>query len=81
MAAAPSSSSVTRSGVEYDEERAAAVKDMDPAARIEFELQSLSEGDDNSRDAVLKREIRDFSKSNPEIVAQLIRTWMKGDEP
>ena len=54
---------------------------MDPAARIDFELQSLSEGDDNSRDAVLKREIRDFSKANPEIVAQLIRTWMKGDEP
>ena len=47
----------------------------------DFELQSLS-GDDNeaSRDAMLKKEIRDFSQANPEIVAQLIRTWMKGDE-
>ena len=47
----------------------------------DFELQSLS-GDENeaSRDAMLKKEIRDFSQANPEIVAQLIRTWMKGDE-
>ena len=47
----------------------------------DFEIQSLS-GDENeaSRDALLKKEIRDFSTSNPEIVAQLIRTWMKGDE-
>ena len=82
MSAAPSSSSVTRTGGNIDEERAANAREaMDPAARIDFELQSLSEGDDNSRDAVLKREIRDFSKANPEIVAQLIRTWMKGDEP
>ncbi len=46
-----------------------------------FEIQSLS-GTDNeaSRDALLKKEIRDFSTTNPEIVAQLIRTWMKGDE-
>ena len=48
---------------------------------LDFELQSLS-GDENeaSRDALLKKEIRDFSTSNPEIVAQLIRTWMKGEE-
>ncbi len=47
----------------------------------DFELQSLS-GSENeaSRDALLKKEIRDFSTTNPEIVAQLIRTWMKGDE-
>lgn len=46
----------------------------------EFELQSLSGQDEESRDALLKKEIRDFSTSNPEIVAQLIRTWMKGEE-
>ncbi len=53
----------------------------DGAADIDFELQSLS-GDENeaSRDAMLKKEIREFSQTNPEIVAQLIRTWMKGDE-
>ena len=47
----------------------------------DFELQSLTEGEDEgSRDALLKKEIRDFSTQNPEIVAQLIRTWMRGDE-
>ena len=47
----------------------------------DFELQSLSGAENEaSRDALLKKEIRDFSTTNPEIVAQLIRTWMKGDE-
>ncbi len=46
----------------------------------DFELQSLSGQDEESRDALLKKEIRDFSTANPEIVAQLIRTWMKGEE-
>lgn len=47
----------------------------------EFDLPSLTDQDtSNSREVVLKREIRDFSKTNPEIVAQLIRTWMRGDE-
>lgn len=46
----------------------------------DFEIQSLAEGGEDSRDALLKKEIRDFSNSNPEIVAQLIRTWMRGDE-
>ena len=47
----------------------------------EFEIQSLSgEEDESSRDALLKKEIRDFSTSNPEIVAQLIRNWIKGEE-
>lgn len=47
----------------------------------DFDLPSLNEeGADESREAVLKREIRDFSKNNPEIIAQLIRTLMKNDE-
>ena len=47
----------------------------------DFEIQSLSGGEDEaSRDALLKKEIRAFSTENPEIVAQLIRTWMKGEE-
>lgn len=46
-----------------------------------YEFQSLSESDSElSREGMLKKEIRDFSKANPEIVAQLIRTWMKNDE-
>lgn len=46
----------------------------------DFEIQSLSGERTETREDVLKREIRDFSKTNPEIVAQLIRTWMRGDE-
>lgn len=46
----------------------------------EFELTSLSEEMPETRDEALKREIQDFSKNNPEIVAQLIRSWIRGDE-
>ena len=35
---------------------------------------------EENRELILKREVRDFSKTNPEIVAQLIRTWMKSDD-
>ena len=49
---------------------------FDPA-----DLPSLNDQDANeTREVVLKREIRDFSKNNPEIVAQLIRSWMKNEE-
>ena len=59
--------------------RAARPEDVDDS--YEFEIQSLSgEEDESSRDALLKKEIRDFSTSNPEIVAQLIRNWIKGEE-
>ena len=77
--AASSGANPAAANITYDEEemrrRAESESDYD------FEIQSLS-GDENeaSRDALLKKEIRDFSTSNPEIVAQLIRTWMKGDE-
>lgn len=33
-----------------------------------------------SKEQVLKKEIQEFSDQNPEIVAQLLRTWLKGDE-
>lgn len=46
----------------------------------DFEIQSLSGERTETREDVLKREIRDFAKTNPEIVAQLIRNWMRGDE-
>lgn len=49
---------------------------FDPA-----DLPSLNDQEANeTREVVLKREIRDFSKNNPEIVAQLIRSWMKNEE-
>lgn len=46
----------------------------------EFEIASLSEEAPETRDEVLKREIQDFSKNNPEIVAQLIRNWIRSEE-
>ena len=46
----------------------------------DFELMSLSEEQPETRDEALKREIQDFSKQNPEIVAQLIRNLMRGDD-
>lgn len=46
----------------------------------EFDIASLSEEAPETRDEVLKREIQDFSKNNPEIVAQLIRNWIRSDE-
>lgn len=46
----------------------------------EFELTSLNADAPETREEALKREIQDFSKHNPEIVAQLIRNWMRGDE-
>lgn len=49
------------------------------AAEDAFELHSLNDDVPETRDEALKREIRDFSKTNPEIVAQLIRTWMRDE--
>lgn len=46
----------------------------------DFELMSLTEEKPETRDEALKREIQDFSKNNPEIVAQLIRSLIRGDE-
>ena len=54
---------------------AAAVQNND-----DFELPSLSDDQPETRDEALKREIQDFSKQNPEIVAQLIRTLIRGEE-
>jgi flagellar M-ring protein FliF len=33
-----------------------------------------------TREQGFKRQIRDFSSNNPDIVAQLLRTWIKEDE-
>ncbi len=50
-------------------------------AQEDIEIQSLTNTDGaDSREELLKKEIREFSKTNPEIVAQLIRTWMRNDE-
>jgi flagellar M-ring protein FliF len=43
----------------------------------EIKLQSLTSDGAETRDTLLKNEIREFAKSNPDIVAQLIRTWIR----
>jgi flagellar M-ring protein FliF len=50
-----------------------------PPENEAIELQSLLEETD-TKDVVLKREIREFSRSNPEIIAQLIRTWLRSED-
>ncbi len=65
--------------VDYDAEARREVNYDEPPE--DFEIRSLTEDDgEETREAILKREIREFSKTNPEIVAQLIRTWMRNDE-
>ncbi len=49
-------------------------------AMNEVEIKSLTEHGEDTREELLKKEIREFAKTNPEIVAQLIRTWMRSDE-
>lgn len=43
----------------------------------DFGITSLLAEEGESRETVLKGEIREFARTNPDIVAQLIRTWMK----
>jgi flagellar M-ring protein FliF len=50
-----------------------------PMEQEGFDLPSLLE-ENETKDVVLKREIKEFSKSNPEIIAQLIRTWLREEE-
>lgn len=86
IAAAAGRGPAVAGSIAYDEEEGARRSGSGGAAGeqeedFDYDIQSLSGGDDElSRDALLKKEIRDFSTSNPEIVAQLIRTWMKGED-
>lgn len=43
---------------------------------LENELMNAPESKEN----VLRKEIQEFSTKNPEIVAQLLRTWLRGDD-
>ena len=45
---------------------------------VDFNIASLTEeAAKESRETILKREISEFSKTNPEIVAQIIKNMMK----
>lgn len=59
---------------------AVGVTSQEPEApeEVDFNIASLTEeAAKESRETILKREISDFSKSNPEIVAQIIKNMMK----
>ena len=34
----------------------------------------------DTKEQVIKKQLKEFTNSNPEIAAQLIRTWIKGDD-
>ncbi len=81
-AAAANAPAVTAQGagadeLEFQNKEKIEIPDM---SNTEFEIPSLTDEVPETRDEALKREIQDFSKNNPEIVAQLIRTWIRGDE-
>ena len=72
----------TGTGIYSDEEEETAMRRRAyEEAAAEVEIQSLTNNEGNeTREELLKKEIKEFSKTNPEIVAQLIRTWMRSDD-
>ena len=62
------------------QESAALSFEPQPQPDEEFNIQHLDEYDDESKSAVLKKEIKDFSRTNPDVVAPLIRSMMKNGE-
>lgn len=80
LVSAPIPATEAGEGYGYGEEGGGEMLNPGRMDETEFELTSLSEEQPETRDEALKREIRDFSKNNPEIVAQLIRSWMRGED-
>lgn len=72
----------TGTGIYSDEEEETAMRRRAyEEAAAEVEIQSLTNNEGNeTREELLKKEIKEFAKTNPEIVAQLIRTWMRSDD-
>ena len=59
------------------QESAALSFEPQPQPGEEFNIQHLDDYDDESKSAVLKKEIKEFSHTNPDVVAQLIRSMMR----
>ncbi|MCM1297971.1 MAG: flagellar M-ring protein FliF [Firmicutes bacterium] len=78
--AVPAAAGAAASGEEGEGEYMQGDRPARVSEEGEFELTSLNAEVPETREEALKREIQDFSKNNPEIVAQLIRNWMRGDE-
>ena len=58
----------------------ATAQEQDSPEEVDFNIASLTEeAAKESRETILKREISDFSKTNPEIVAQIIKNMMKAE--
>ena len=58
----------------------ATAQEQDSPEEVDFNIASLTEeAAMESRETILKREISDFSKTNPEIVAQIIKNMMKAE--
>lgn len=56
----------------------ATAQEPEQPEEVDFNIASLTEeAAKESRETILKREISDFSKTNPEIVAQIIKNMMK----
>lgn len=45
-----------------------------------IEVPSLSGGTADTKETIIRREIKDFAKNSPDIVAQLLKNWMKEEE-
>ena len=53
-------------------------QEQEAPEEVDFNIASLTEeAAKESRETILKREISDFSKTNPEIVAQIIKNMMR----
>lgn len=58
----------------------ATAHEQESPEEVDFNIASLTEeAAKESRETILKREISDFSKTNPEIVAQIIKNMMKAE--
>ena len=62
------------------QESAALSFEPQPQPDEEFNIQHLDDYDDESKSAVLKKEIKEFSHTNPDVVAQLIRSMMRNGD-
>ena len=60
-------------------EQAAIASDADPN---EYSWADIKDGIkvQETQEQAIKKQLKDFTKTNPEIVSQLVRTWLKGDE-
>ncbi len=52
----------------------------DEVAAYKQQLKDATEASKNTKENVIVEEVKEFAKANPDITAQLIRTWLHGEE-